>query len=135
MELENDKHVQEAVRHLVSSIDDNGWRCVAAPELVSFKGSGRKSNPCPIFNVFALKALSRIPYLLDSSAAQTGVEMLLSHWENQKDRKLFMFGIGTDFRKLKYPFIWYNILHVVDVLSGFPIIYNDSCFKEMVDTI
>ena len=46
-----------------------------------------------------------------------------------------MFGIGTDFRKLKYPFVWYDILHVVDVLSHFPFVQGDSRFREMVDTI
>jgi hypothetical protein len=46
-----------------------------------------------------------------------------------------MFGIGTDFRKLKYPFIWYDILHVVDVLGRFPFVHADSRFCEMVATI
>jgi hypothetical protein len=61
--------------------------------------------------------------------------MLLWHWEHQGERKLFMFGIGTDFRKLKYPFVWYNILHVVDVLSRFPFIHTDERFQEMVQVI
>jgi len=66
---------------------------------------------------------------------RNGVEALLHHWEHQGDRKIFMFGIGTDFRKLKYPFVWYDILHVTDVLSRFPSVYNDSLFQEMVNTI
>ncbi len=32
-------------------------------------------------------------------------------------KKYFLFGIGTDFHKLKYPLIWYDILHVSDVLQ------------------
>ena len=46
-----------------------------------------------------------------------------------------MFGIGTDFRKLKYPFVWYDILHVVDTLSRYPFVREDSRFREMVETI
>ncbi|HEY85183.1 MAG TPA: hypothetical protein G4N96_08760 [Chloroflexi bacterium] len=46
-----------------------------------------------------------------------------------------MFGIGTDFRKLKYPFVWYNVLHVVEVLSRFPFVHSDPRFQEMVKTI
>jgi hypothetical protein len=61
--------------------------------------------------------------------------MLLKHWENQRERKLFLFGIGTDFRKLKYPFVWYDILHVVEVLSRFRFVHADSRFQEMVKTI
>ena len=46
-----------------------------------------------------------------------------------------MFGIGTDFRKLKYPFVWYDILHVTDVLSRFENARRDSRVQEMVNVI
>ncbi len=133
--LGGNPRVQRAVDHLVSQVDENGWRCVSAPELGKFKGPGRKADPCPIVNVYALKALSQVPEYLDSTATRTGVEMLLWHWEHQTERKIYMFGIGTDFRKLKYPFVWYDALHVVDVLSRFPFVHTDPRFQEMVETI
>jgi len=133
--LGKDERVQRAVDHLISLVDENGWRCVAAPELGKFRGPGRKEDPCPIVNVYALKALSQVPELLDSPATRTGAEMLLWHWEHQTERKIYLFGIGTDFRKLKYPFVWYDILHVVDVLSRFSFVHADPRFQEMVDTI
>ena len=61
--------------------------------------------------------------------------MLLTHWELRGERKYSLFGIGTDFRKLKYPFVWYDILHVADVLSRFPFVHNNPRFLEMVGTI
>jgi hypothetical protein len=133
--LGKDERVQRAVDHLVSLVDENGWRCVAAPELGKFRGPGRKADPCPIVNVYALKALAQVPELLDSPATRAGAEMLLWHWEHQTERKIYMFGIGTDFRKLKYPFVWYDILHVVDVLSRFSFVHADARFQEMVKTI
>ena len=135
MGLGEDPRVQRAVAHLVDRVDENGWRCVAAPEVGKFKGPGRKSDPCPIVNVYALKALAQVPPLRESPAARAGAEMLLCHWEHRCERKLFMFGVGTDFRKLKNPFVWYDILHVVDVLSWFPFVHADSRFREMVDVI
>jgi len=135
MGLGGDPRVQRAAQHLASLVDDNGWRCVVAPELGRFKGPGRKTDPCPIVNVYALKALALVPDLIDSPATRTGAEMLLWHWENQGGRKLFLFGIGTDFRKLKYPFVWYNLLHVADVLSRFPFVHGDLRFQEMVEAI
>ena len=134
-DLESSRRVQRAVDHLVSVIDENGWRCVASPDLGKFKGPGRRSDPCPIVNVYALKALSLAPGRIDSPAAHSGAEMLLWHWEHQKDRKLYLFGIGTDFRKLKYPFVWYDILHVVDVLSQIDALQNDERLNEMLDVI
>ncbi len=133
--LRDDPRVRHAVDHLAALASDDGWHCVAAPELGRFKGPGRRSDPCPVANVHALKALAQVPELLDSYAAHTGVEMLLGHWERQGGRKLFLFGIGTDFRKLKYPFVWYDVLHVGDVLSRFPFVRTDPRFYEMVEAI
>jgi hypothetical protein len=131
----DDARTRRAADHLVSAIDDNGWRCVAAPELGRFRGPGRKDDPCPMANVYALKALALVPELRDSPAARRGAEMLLGHWERQQERKLYLFGIGSDFRKLKYPFVWYDILHVADVLSRFPWLRGDARLGEMVATI
>ncbi len=134
--LEDAPRVKQAVNHLVGLVDGNGWRCRAAPEFGGkFKGPGRKDDPCPIVNVYALKALAQIPKLLDSPTTRTGVEMLLWHWEHRTERKIYLFGIGTDFRKLKYPFVWYDVLHVVDVLSRFPFVHADPRFREMVEAI
>ena len=132
--LGEDERVQQAVEHLVGLVDENGWRCIVAPEF-KFRGPGRKADPCPIVNVYALKALAQVSDLLDSPATRTGAEMLLWHWEHQTERKIYLFGIGTDFRKLKYPFVWYDILHVVDVLSRFSFVHADACFQKMVETI
>ncbi|MFQ6058422.1 MAG: hypothetical protein ACE5MB_06060 [Anaerolineae bacterium] len=133
--LGGDGHVQAAVEHLTNLIRENGWPCAASPDLGKFRGPGRKDDPCPYVNLIALKALARVPDLQDSPAAHTGAEMLLRHWEHQTGRKIYMFGIGTDFRKLKYPFVWYNILHMVDVLSRFPFVHADPRFREMMETI
>jgi len=133
--LGDDERVQRAVDHLVGLVDENGYRCKAAPELGKFRGPGRKADPCPVVNVYALKALAQIPEQLDSSAIRAGAEMLLWHWGPECERKVYLFGIGTDFRKLKYPFVWYNVLHVVDVLSRFPFVHADPRFCEMVEAV
>lgn len=135
MGLGKDQRVKRGVDHLLGMIQENGWRCLCADELGKFRGPGRKADPCPIANVYALKALSQVPTLIDCHASRTGAEMLFWHWEHQRERKIYMFGIGSDFRKLKYPFIWYDILHVVDVLSQLPFVYADNRFLEMVDVI
>jgi hypothetical protein len=133
--LGSDERVRKEVDHLAGLVDENGWRCVCAPELGKFRGPGRKDDPCPIVNVYALKALAQVTGFLDSPTTRTGAEMLLWHWEHQTERKIYMFGIGTSFRKLKYPFVWYDILHVTDVLSQFPFVYGDPRFREMLETI
>lgn len=46
-----------------------------------------------------------------------------------------MFYMGTDFRKLKAPLLWYDIVHVTDVLSQFEWLRSDPRLIEMIDII
>lgn len=135
MGLDHDSRVQRAVTHLAELVEENGWRCATSPEPGGFRGPGRKDDPCPIVNLLSVKALSLCTNTAAADAVRAGVEMLLWHWGHQTQRKLYMFGIGTTFRRLKYPFVWYDILHVVDVLSRLSWVHDDLRFREMVDTI
>ena len=126
---------EQAVRHLASLVEDNGWRCRGSAQIGKFRGPGRKSDPCPIANLYALKALSQAPEMLDSPAAKAGVQMILGHWERRAEVKFYLFGMGSDFCKLKYPFVWYDILHVADVLSRFPCARGDPRLAEIVSVI
>lgn len=127
--------VRLAVDHLLGLAQPNGWRCQAAPELGGFRGPGRLADPCPVANVYALKALSLVPGASNHSAVRKGAAMLLWHWEHRDECKFYLFGIGTTFRRLKYPFIWYDILHVVEALSRFPFLENDRRLREMLAVI
>ena len=71
----------------------------------------------------------------DSPEAHAGVECLLNAWETSRERHPYMFFMGTDFRKLKAPFIWYDILHAVDVLSQFDFAVKDERFTAMLAII
>ena len=135
MGLDDDPRVRQAADHLARLAEETGWRCVAAPELGKFRGPGRKSDPCPIANVFALKALALAPEWAGSGPVHRGAEMLLWHWEHRTEVKPYLFGMGTDFCRLKYPFVWYDILHVADVLSRFPFVHADTRFREMVQAL
>jgi hypothetical protein len=140
-----------AANYLASLAFDNGWHCTGSPELGKFRGPGRRTDPCPIANVLALKALARVPALYSSAGIRSGAEMLLRHWEGSQvargaqaacgpetaplTAKPYLFGCGSDYRKLKYPFIWYDILHVVEALSPYPFVHSDQRFREMLTAV
>ncbi len=130
--LGKDKRIKKAVQTLCSAISENGYRCFISPTLGKFRGPGRKADPCPYVNLIALRAFAQIPELLDSSEARTAAETLLHHWETSRERKLYMFGMGRNFRKLKAPRVWYDIVHVADTLSRFPFLKKDKRFREML---
>lgn len=133
--LGEDQRVQTAIEYLNGLIRENGWPCVVSPELGKFRGPGRKEDPCPYATLMMLKVLAQIPTLQESKSARIGVETLLSLWEASKDRHPYMFYMGTDFRKLKAPMFWYDILHVLEVLSQFKWTRKDKRFKEMINVV
>jgi hypothetical protein len=124
--------VEAAVGHLVGLLRDNGWPCAVSKELGKFRGPGRKDDPCPFANLAMLKALSAIDELRDSDACRIGAETLLTLWSESTTRHPYMFYMGTDFRKLKVPFVWYDLMHVLDVLSRFSWLRSDSRLLDML---
>lgn len=130
--LGSEERVGEAIEHLTGMCAENGYRCTAAPELGKFRGPGRRTDPCPIANVYALKTLSLLPGSQELPCAQRAAEMLLGHWQQRAEHKFYLFGMGSDFRKLKYPFIWYDLLHVTEVLSRFAFVHADSHYRELL---
>jgi len=129
--LEEDSRVQAAAAFMARLVRDNGWPCAVAPELGRFRGPGRKEDPCPFANLTMLQALSQFPEWRDSAASRTGAETLLSLWSQSRERHSYLFYMGDDFRKLKAPLVWYDLLHVLDVLSHFPWLRGDARLLDM----
>ena len=134
--LGENPQIKKALEYLLSLVRANGWPCASTESLgKKFRGPGRKDDPCPYANLLMLKVLALLPEWQTSEEAKTGIEAILSAWEKRQTKKYFLFGMGTDFKKLKAPFIWYDILHIVDVLTQFAWLHNDPRLQEMVKII
>ncbi|MHA1417238.1 MAG: hypothetical protein ACTSRR_13425 [Candidatus Heimdallarchaeaceae archaeon] len=127
--------VLKASSYLVSLVENNGWRCKVDPSLGKFRGPGRKTDPCPYATLISIKALSLISKYKNSSSVRLGVETLLSLWEQRKERRPYLFAMGSGFLKLKAPLIWYDILHLLSVLVKFDWVKKDERFIELFDII
>jgi hypothetical protein len=133
--LGNEEQVQKAVKYLVGLVRENGWPCAVSKELGKFRGPGRKDDPCPYATLVMLKMLSQFDELKNSKEVHVGAECLLGLWEKSLELHPYMFFMGTDFRKIKAPFVWYDILHVLDVLSQFSWLRSDARLAEMADIV
>lgn len=131
----DDPRVAKAVDYLSGLVKEYGWPCVVSQELGNFRGPGPKTAPCPYANLAMLKMLSTRQEWRNLAAAETGVQTTLHLWEARREEHPFIFYMGTDFCKLKAPLIWYDILHVLDVLSRYPAAVHSSPFKEMLDIV
>jgi hypothetical protein len=131
----NNEIVLSAFRHLDSLIRENGWPCAACKSLGKFRGPGKKSDPCPYANLLMLKTNAILNDPAYEKNINIGIETILGLWEHSREKWPYLFKMGTDFRKLKAPFIWYDILHVLDVLSQYKQAHSDSRFQSMLNVV
>jgi len=114
-----DPRLQKAYEWLIERQRlDGGFWCKNTGQI----GGPREKEPsCAMATMFVLGALAQNPEFLKSEAAKKGVDFLFRCWENRG--KIRYAGhdsqVGTDWEKLKYPFIDYKILKFLDVLSQF----------------
>jgi hypothetical protein len=133
--LGDDAHVHEAVAYLTGLVRDNGWPCACSPELGHFRGPGRKGDPCPYANLIMVQLLIQMPAWRASAALRAGAESQLDLWARRREEHPYQFHMGTDFCKLKAPLVWYDLLHVLDVLSQLPWLVEDARLQEMLSVL
>ena len=114
--------------------DEIGWPCAATKALGNFKGPGKREDPCPYVNLLMIKALQPFGERYRHQI-NLGVNTLLRLWERRRSQKPFLFAMGTHFAKLKAPFVWYDILHVMDVLSQITEVHDERPVREMAEII
>ena len=129
--LVDDPRVQKGINLVHGLIRDNGWPCTGATPYSTFRGPGRKDDPCPFVNLIMLKLLAAVPELMDTKASHLGVESLLHCWAERETYHPYIFYMGNDFCKLKAPLVWFDILHVTHVLSQFSWVKGDPRYEEM----
>ena len=130
--LDYQQCIQSGVQYLIAFRQQNGFPCVASPEQGKFRGPGKKDDCCPYATLLMAKLLSSVPEYQNHPFANDAAFSLLSLWENSLQKHPYMFYMGTDFRKLKAPSIWYDIISVTEVLSHFEAVKRDFRFQEML---
>lgn len=129
------KEILTALDAIVNKVSENGWHCKASKELGKFRGPGRNSDPCPYATMFSLKMLGLTSKEKYRKEKKIGIDAIFRLWEKREIERPYLFGMGTDFKKLKLPFVWYDILNMVDTLSLYPEIYHEKIFQEMFKII
>lgn len=129
-----DPRLDQGTAYLAETDLQAGYPCRVSAALGAWRGPGRKSDPCPYATLSMLKLLTRYPgqyrKQIESCAA-----VLLELWQNSRVKHPYIFYMGTDFRKLKLPFVWYDILHVTEVLSRVPAACRDPRLSAMFQVV
>ena len=133
--LGNREIVLSTLKYLNSLIRDNGWPCAVCKSLGKFRGPGKKSDPCPYANLLMLKFNALINDPVYEENINIGIETILGLWKHSREKRPYLFKMGTNFRKLKVPFIWYDILHILDILSQYKQTHSDPRFQSMLNVV
>lgn len=135
MGLRNNSGLLQGMEALRKLVRDNGFPCATSGEFGKFRGPGKKDDFCPYATMIMLKALMQFDEFKGGRECRIAAEALLDLWAHSRQQHPYMFYTGTDFRKLKAPFVWYDILHVADVLSQCDWLKGDARLLEMAGTI
>jgi hypothetical protein len=119
------------IDEIANRMEPNGWRCSNKGNIGKFRGPGRKDDECPIATLNVLKLLTVTKNDEYIEQKQKGIQTIENLWNDRKIRKAYLFGMGTDFMKIKYPMIWYDVLNTVNVLSYYSYAVKTKAFKEM----
>ena len=153
MGFKRDERVLTAVNaYLSSTLFHKGWRCTLEPfkgylfdpkvtkmdyrlkRRESFlKSMARRGVTCPLATLNILRVLVEYPELLEHPRVIEAVEGLLAHWRIRG--RPCGFGIGSNFMKLKYPFVWYDILKYTHVLSKIPYARERKEFRKVLGVL
>ncbi|MFA6505094.1 MAG: hypothetical protein WCT14_03290 [Treponemataceae bacterium] len=128
-----DDRLEKAAGRLVELAGAEFYPCCGS--IPKFKGPGPKGGMCPYANLLVARALALHPEYRKSAEAKRAAGAVLGHWAKRKEKKPFLFGMGTDFQKLKYPFVWYNLLHVLTALAPIEGVNADSGYQEMLELL
>lgn len=112
---------------------DGGWHC-AVNRATGKKLQNTDSCPMDILNILML--LGQYERFQTEARFNGAIDLLLEHWKRRVDLwRPYGFGIGSDFKKLKYPAVKYGILRVLDALSYFPYATNSREFADMLQCV
>lgn len=115
-----------------SAHESGGWRC----EFSRFGRGPETRLANPGATLFVLDALRFLPAHRKANAVvDRAVESLLDHWDARQPTGPCHYGIGTQFLRIEYPFIRYNLFFYVYVLSFFHRARRDRRFRAALEAL
>lgn len=105
------------------------WQCIPERRTL-FRGPGRKADVCPQVTLEGLRAFShdsaapRPDWLLDAARTPLAV------WRRRTEERPYEFGHGYQFKSVKWPHFWYDVLWVVDTVGRYPEVFASERAAE-----
>ncbi len=130
--LAHDPRVTRAVARLSSDIragnQGHGWCCT--PEKRSLSVLAHKLDVCPQIDLEGVRALAMLPAHQRPRNARDAARTPLEIWRRRPEERPYQFGHGYQFKTVRWPSFWYDVLGVVDAVGRFPDLWSGPHARE-----
>jgi hypothetical protein len=112
---------------IADTAQGEAWPCVPWE---GFRGPGRKGDLCPQVTLEGLRAFAFLPAHRRPPGLDAVARTALEPWLRRDARQPYMFGHGYDFKTVKWPGLWYDILRTVETLGRYPVVREDAAGRR-----
>lgn len=127
--LGEDVRVKKAVARLITDSEatpqGSAWCCVPEKRPL-FRVNTPQSDACPQITLEGLRVLARLPGSARPADTEKIARTPLEIWRRRVDERPYEFGHGYQFKTVKWPSFWYDVLAVVTTLGRFPGIWRGA---------
>ncbi len=120
----DDPRVQAAVARLMGDAEPTsqglGWRCLPEERAPLIGGPARSMEPCPQITLEGVRLISQLP--VEDRPVQTLdlARAPLEAWRRRETERPSGYGHGYQFKTVKWPNLWYDVLWVLETVGRFP---------------
>lgn len=107
--------------------DTTGWFCGLSFVNGQYK---REQTGCPMAALQTMEVMLLAEGTALSSCTTNAFNAIKYHYDLGKN--LYYFGRGKKFHTVKYPFVWYNALYMLEVLSQYPSLHKEKLVEDLV---
>jgi hypothetical protein len=126
-----DERVARGVARVMSDLSagaqGSGWCCM--PKARTLRSRLSRLDICPQIDLEGLRTAALVGSQSASavtSAARTPLEL----WRRRSQERPYRFGHGYQFKTVRWPSFWYDVLRVVDTVGRFPNLWSGPDARE-----
>jgi len=104
---------------LTTSAQGQGWCCIPDRQPM-LRLAMRRADACPQITLEGLRCIGRVPAARRPRGAADAARTPLEIWRRRAEERPYQFGHGYQFKTIRWPSFWYDVLSVLDAVSSFP---------------
>jgi len=130
--LAAEPHVARAISRVFSDArsggQGRGWCCV--PEHRPLTALTQRLDVCPQIDLEGLRVIARLAPGGRPRFAVEAARVPLEIWRRRPDERPYQFGHGYQFKTVRWPSFWYDVLGVLDTVGRFPELWQGHAAHE-----